>query len=141
MTVNNIQNLILKMGESGCFYLCYVKIAEKNMRKNIDIIEKAYENIAVGNIYFNFNDINDPKNFYIENAEGLLYNLTGRRWYVTKEAPDFIPDDKYFFWVYKGRNKYGQLIYHAECEFFLPIEPSANRKGWEPDSLRVCVLR
>ena len=46
MTVNNIQNLILKMGESGCFYLCYVKIAERNMRKNIDIIEKAYENIT-----------------------------------------------------------------------------------------------
>lgn len=141
MTINNIQNLILKMGESSCFYLCYVKIAERNMRKNIDIIEKAYENIAVGNIYFNFNDINDPKNFFVENAEGLLYNLTGRRWYVTKESPDFIPKDNYFFWVYKGRDKNGNLIYHAECDFFFPIEPSAKRKGWKPDSLRVCVLR
>ena len=141
MTVNNIQNLILKMGESGCFYLCYVKIAERNMRKNIDIIEKAYENIAVGNIYFNFNNINDPKNFYIESAEGLLYNLTGRRWRVTKEDPDFIPNDKYFFRVYKTMDENDRLIYHAESEHFFPIEPSARRKGWVEDGLRVCVLR
>lgn len=141
MTVNNIQNLILKMGESGCFYLCYVKIAEKNMRKNIDIIEKAYENIAVGNIYFNFNDINDPKNFFIESAEGLLYNLTGRRWRVTKEDPKFTPDDKYFFRVYKTMDENDRLIYHAECDFFFPVEPSARKKGWVEDGLRVCVLR
>lgn len=141
MTVNNIQNLILKMGESGCFYLCYVKIAERNMRKNIDIIEKAYENIAVGNIYFNFNDINDPKNFFIESAEGLLYNLTGRRWLVTKEDPDFIPGDKYFFRVYKTMDENDRLIYHAESEHFFPVVPSAKRKGWVEDGLRVCVLR
>lgn len=141
MTVNNIQNLILKMGESGCFYLCYVKIAERNMLKNIDIIEKAYENIAVGNIYFNFNNINDPKNFYIESAEGLLYNLTGRRWRVTKEDPDFIPGDKNFFRVYKTMDENDRLIYHAESEHFFPIEPSAKRKGWVEDGLRVCVMR
>ena len=141
MTVNNIQNLILKMGESGCFYLCYVKIAERNMRKNIDIIEKAYENIAEGNIYFNFKNINDPKNFYIESAEGLLYNLTGRRWRVTKEDEDFIPSDKNFFRVYKTMDENDRLIYHAESEHFFPIEPSAKRKGWVVDGLRVCVLR
>lgn len=141
MTVNNVQNLILKMGESGCFYLCYVKIAERNMRKNIDIIEKAYENIAEGNIYFNFNDINDPKNFYIESAERLLYNLTGKRWRVTKEDKDFIPNDKYFFRVYKTMDENDRLIYHAESEHFFPIEPSARRKGWVEDGLRVCVLR
>lgn len=141
MTVNNIQNLILKMGESGCFYLCYVKIAEMNIRKNIDIIEKAYENIAVGNIYFNFNNINDPKNFFIESAEGLLYNLTGRRWRVTKEDPGFIPNDKYFFRVYKTMDENDRLIYHAESEHFFPIEPSARKKRWVEDGLRVCVLR
>lgn len=140
MTVNNIQNLILKMGESGCFYLCYVRIAERNMRKNIDIIEKAYENIAVGNIYFNFNNINDPKNFYIENAGGLLYNLTGRRWRVTKESKDFIPNDNNFFRVYKTMDENDRLIYHAESEHFFPIEPSARKKGWAEDGLRVCVL-
>lgn len=141
MTVNNIQNLILKMGESGCFYLCYVKIAERNMSKNIDIIEKAYENIAMGNIYFNFNNINDPKNFYIESAEKLLYNLTGRRWRVTKEDKDFIPSDKNFFRVYKTMDENDRLIYHAESEHFFPIEPSARRKGWVEDGLRVCVMR
>ena len=95
----------------------------------------------MGNIYFNFNNINDPKNFFIENAEGLLYNLTGRRWRVTKESKDFIPGDKYFFRVYKTMDENDRLIYHAESEHFFPVEPSARRKGWVEDGLRVCVLR
>ena len=140
MTFNNVQNVIKKMGEKGCFYLCYVSIAERFLRKRIDVIEKAIENISLGNIFFDYDDINNSNQFYIIDGAKLLKNLTGKNWKVTKETKDFKPKDEYFFKVYICSGKNGVAFYHAETDNFLPLVPSAKDQGFKVDSLRVCVL-
>lgn len=140
MTFNNVQNVIKKMGEKGCFYLCYLRIAERFLKKRLDVVEKAVENIAAGNIFFDYNDINNPNQFYVVDGAKLLKNLTGKNWKVTKETKDFKPEDEYFFKVYICSGKDGAAYYHAEKDDFLPLVPSAKDKGFKVDSLRVCVL-
>lgn len=140
MTFNNVQNIVKKLGEVGCFVFCYIRIAEQFLGKRIDIVEKVIENITLGNILFDYDNINNPNQFFVVDAEKLLKNLTGRNWRVTKEDRFFKPKDNFYFKVYVCRNKNGKIYYHAERDDFVPIVPSAKEKGFEVDSLRVCQL-
>lgn len=140
MTFNDVQNVIKKMGEKGCFYLCYARIAEQFLHKRIDLVEKAVENITLGNILFDYDNIDNPNQFFIADAEKLLKNLTGKNWRVTKEDRFLKPKNDFYFKVYICRKKNGSIYYHAEKDDFLPLLPSAKAKGFEVDSLRVCRL-
>ena len=138
MTFNNVQNVVKKLGEVGCFVFCYFRIAEQFLKRRIDIVEKVIENISLGNILFDYDNLNNPNQFFVVDAEKLLKNLTGKNWRVTKEDRFFKPKDEFYFKVYVGRNKNGSIYYHAEKDDFCPIIPSSKEKGLEVDSLRVC---
>jgi hypothetical protein len=140
MTFNNVQTVVKKLGEVGCFVFCYFRIAERFLHKRIDIIEKVIENISLGNILFDYDNINNPNQFFVVDAAKLLKNLTGRDWRVKKEDRFFKPKDEFYFKVYVGRNKNGSIYYHAEKDDFCPIIPSSKEKGLEVDSLRVCQV-
>lgn len=140
MTFNNVQTVVKKLGEVGCFVFCYFRIAERFLHKRIDIIEKVIENISLGNILFDYDNLNNPNQFFVVDASKLLKNLTGRDWKVTKEDRFFKPKDEFYFKVYQFRTAKGDVVLHAEMDNFLPIVPSSKEKGHELNSLRVCQL-
>lgn len=140
MTFNNIQTIVEKLGEVGCFVFCYFRIAERFLNKRIDIVEKVIENITLGNILYDYDNKDNPNQFFILDAEKLLKNLTGRNWRVTKEDRFFKPKDEFYFKVYQCRTRTGKIFFHAEMDNFLPYEPSAKERGCELHSLRVCQL-
>jgi len=81
---SGIQTFLQEAGEAACYALCIAKIAEKINGKAVEPIEALREGIERKFIYYNWDNPDDPDNFYVNDAEKFLCLLTGRRAAVIK---------------------------------------------------------
>lgn len=76
------QNGIIKqMYESGCYFLCICKMAERYMNKEVDVVNVAQVAMEHGWIY---------RDFTVQKPDSIFSYLTGRRPIVsmTEQKPD-----------------------------------------------------
>lgn len=86
-----IQTFLAEAGESACYALSIIRIAELYTRREFDPLLALQRGIDVGHIKYNPADTNDNDNFYVERPDDFLGLLTGELWAVTKEAADYKP--------------------------------------------------
>lgn len=83
-----IQTVFEKAGESACLLLSLLSIAEEYTGLPVDFIVAYRKCIELGLI---------EKDFYCNDQEKMLYELTGKKWKktVVKELPDLVPENMY----------------------------------------------
>jgi len=111
-----IQTLFAEAGEAACYALSGGDVADEYLQKHgrpgVDPCQALLVGIDKKRIYYNPNDENDEKNFYVDNMAGFLEDLTGVRWEVTKAAPDaVIPPGSYVIERWE-RVKTGAVLGH-----------------------------
>jgi len=88
---HSIQTFFAEAGESACYALDIIKIAEIYTRREFDPIIALQRGIETGYIKYDPQNPQDNDNFYVSDPASYLGLLTGELWSVTKEAPDYIP--------------------------------------------------
>jgi len=84
-----IQSFLLTAGESACYALDIVQLAEIFTGVKRDLIDTLEQAIDKRYIKFNYHDYDDDDNFFVMNPAGMLSWLTGKVWTVTKEGADY----------------------------------------------------
>lgn len=84
-----IQTFMAEAGESACYALDIVKIAERVTGKEIDPLAALYGAISSGFIHYNESDQNDNDNLFVRDPAAFLSSLTGSRWTVEKAGSDY----------------------------------------------------
>lgn len=85
---NGIQTVFEKAGDYACLFLSLLSIAEEYTGLPVDFIVAYRKCIELGLI---------EKDFYCNDQEKMLYELTGKKWKktVVKELPDLVPENMY----------------------------------------------
>jgi hypothetical protein len=86
-----IQTFLAEAGESACYALDIIKIAEIFSRRDFDPLVALQRGIETGFIAYDPQNPNDNNNFYVKDPASYLGMLTGELWTVTKEYPDYKP--------------------------------------------------
>ncbi len=86
-----IQTFLAEAGESACYALDIIKIAEIFTRREFDPLVALQRGIEVGYIKYDPKNPQDNDNFYVDKPADFLGLLTGELWTVTKEYPDYKP--------------------------------------------------
>jgi len=81
-----IQSFMATVGDSGCYALAIMQLAEVS-----DPISTLMEAIDKRFIKFNYNDYDDDDNMYVMAPAEMLSWLTGKKWTVTKESATYVP--------------------------------------------------
>lgn len=100
----NEQLVAKKIGDSGCYFLSLVKVAETISKKNVDIF-RTYANALANNWI--------QEDLYIVNPDRLLKNLTGKTC-VTEKSTDlnYKPkENEYLIGCYE-RKEVGRTFSH-----------------------------
>jgi hypothetical protein len=80
-----IQTFFQKAGEAACYALCIVKLAEKITGNSVEPLEALLIGIERKAVYYNWENPDDPDNFFVKDPEAFLSMLTGKRVSVRKE--------------------------------------------------------
>jgi hypothetical protein len=83
-----IQTFFQEAGEAACYALCIVKIAEKITGKAIEPLYALLSGIERKFIYYNWDNPDDPDNFYVKDPEKFLCLFIGKRVTVIKVEYD-----------------------------------------------------
>ena len=84
-----VQTFLSEAGESACYALSILKIANKITGKYFPVVETLSDCIAKKFIHFNMANPNDDDNFFVSNPDKMLSHLTGIKWSVSKESADY----------------------------------------------------
>jgi hypothetical protein len=140
MMPEGIQTFFAEAGESACYVLAIIKIAERLTQKSIDPIITMIEAIDKGEIHYNYTNKNDDDNFFVKKPESILNRLTGETYILTKESPLYItqPGDQIVQrWE---RKKTGVTTGHFRLADWDSLYDSQTVKYGEIVSLRVFHL-
>lgn len=88
---NGIQSFLISAGDNACYALDIIKLAEEVLNQHIDIIVALESGIDKKYIKFNYDDYNDPDNFYVLYAHKFLSLLTNQVWIMRHERADYKP--------------------------------------------------
>lgn len=91
MIKEKIQSFMQSAGEYGCYALSIIKLAEMENGEHIDLIVALESGIDKKYIKFNYDDYNDPDNFYVLYAHKFLSLLTNQVWIMRHERADYKP--------------------------------------------------
>jgi len=80
----DIQTFFQKAGDSACYALCIAKIAEKITGRFNNPLDSLLYGISRKFVYYNWDNPDDPNNFYVDDAEKFLSLLVGKRATATK---------------------------------------------------------
>ena len=123
-----IQTFLAEAGEAACYALDIIRIAELHLGKELDALIELDAGIINGYIYYNQNNSNDNRNFFVENPAAFLQMMTGAEWEVTKQSATYLPRQNEYVVDRWERVKTGTVIGH----FRLPDWDSlANSKTVE----------
>jgi hypothetical protein len=139
---NGMQNLAYSLGQSGCYALCLIDIAEEYNGKEIDIIKAICEAISRGYIEYHWDNWADPNNFFVHQPALFLEMMTKKKWIVKhdlsgrekKEAREYII--RRYEFVQTGRTQG-----HFERDVFKPYLNSKTVRCGEEVSTRVCIVQ
>lgn len=125
---NNVQYLYQNIGSKGCLVLCYIHIAEKITGKEIDAPRAILRLIQLGYVSYDTADRTGNKMLYVEDAEGVMYALTGQKYSVLKSTD--IPADKNGVYIIReyAYTSTGITRRHFNCEDFEPYNDSITKK-------------
>ena len=88
--IKGLQNFIESMGKEGCYFLSLCKLFSAK-----DIITTALECNKRGYLFYNWKDPDDKLNFNVDNPEGIIEYITGKKCRVTKHYAG-VPVEKYY---------------------------------------------
>jgi hypothetical protein len=81
-----IQTFLQEAGESACYALSIIKIAERITGRSIEPVTALVDGIEKKHIRYNWNDQHDGDNFFVADPAALLSALTGKPVTVRKET-------------------------------------------------------
>lgn len=81
-----IQTFLIGAGQASCYALCIAKLAERITGKDVDPLEALLRGIEQYCFHYNFEDPDDPRNFFVNDPAAFLRALTGK--YVTVRKVD-----------------------------------------------------
>lgn len=136
--IEGIQNFLDEAGEAGCYVLALTSVAEEENHEDIDVLAAMRKGITGGMIHYNEANPNDNDNFYVNDAAGYLNRLTGDRWEVRKEGPNYQPFHGEYEIDRWERVKTGQTFAHFNRPFWEPYVGSLTVKYGKIVSKRIC---
>ena len=139
-----IQTFFAEAGEAACYALDLIDVADEWGatwgQPAKDPCKALQTGIDLGCIHYSANDENDEQNFYVENPAKFLEDLTGVRWEVRKEPPEYEaqakPDE--FVILRSERVKTGATLGHFWRRRFNSLVHSLCVERGKIVSLRVC---
>ncbi len=85
-----IQTFFAEVGEAACYALDIIQIAIEETGRAMEPVTALNIGINRGDIYYNRQDPNDNRNFYVDHPEHFLGRLAGGVWTVDKTGPEYI---------------------------------------------------
>lgn len=134
---SGIQTFYAEVGEAACYAFCIVDIAIEVLHTALEEIHCILQGIAVGYIYYNWNDPEDSKNFFVEHPEKFLGMLTGLEWSVEKTGPDYVLKEGEYAVERWERVVTGATLGHFNREHFDPLLSSKCVKYGKKVSRRI----
>lgn len=131
---NNIQEKLLEIGRSGCYFLCLLKIAEIKCNKSFSIID-TYEDFLTKSYI--------KRNCFVLNAKNILSDLCNTfvtyRWEPSDYKPFF---DEFVIKRYAIKKGEGELTHfvlfdYEGNEIFNPLTTSPAYTAGKVADLRV----
>ena len=134
---DNIQFFLKEAGQSACYTLCLIRVAEKYLKKDLDVVKAMQIGIEKRCIDYKDGDTEYEDNFYVRCPETFLFYLTGVHWEVRKETyPYNARKGEYVINRYE-RQRTGCISAHFEMDDFHPIANSLTVKYGRIASVRV----
>lgn len=139
---NGMQNLAYSLGSTGCYTLCLIDVAEEYSGKKIDILAVVEDAISKGYIYYNWENWNDPDNFFVKQPALFLEMLTGKKWTVSHDlaGKEKRKENEYIIRRYECKQT-GTTKAHFERDVFKPYLNSRTVRYGEEVSTRVCTVQ
>lgn len=143
-----IQTFFAEAGESACYGFMLGDVAdefdEERCRKiggvhdPIDPCQSLLLGVERKRIHYNWDDENDENNFFVDFPEAFLEDLTGVRWEVRKEAPDYQPKPGEYIIKRSERTSTGKVLGHFWRDRCNSLRRSLCVERGTVVSLRVC---
>ena len=142
---NGLQNQLAAMGESSCYFLSLVKIAEEVIRDRIDLIWAFDSCVTKRYVRFIYSKPEDGDNCYIDNPLGVLKLLTGRNWNYHKvtdkeEIKAWSAADEEYTIQRWYRKTTGKEFYHFRRPSWDPLLDSQTVKFGAIDALYIFTV-
>lgn len=88
--IEGVQSFMTSAGDTACYALCVVKIAEMENERDIDVVRAMIDGIREKHIRFSWDDFTDGWNFFMDRPHRFLSMMTGGSWSVRHEAADYV---------------------------------------------------
>jgi hypothetical protein len=135
-----VQSFLSAAGESACYALCIIKIAERVSGIIKNPVEALTTGVEGGYIKYNWENPNDPDNFWVSDPAGFLrYLVLNHNFKVTvrKEPAEYCPQpDEYIVQCWE-RQVTGKTITHFRLPDWDSLLNSQTVKYGRVASLRV----
>ena len=135
-----IQTFFSEAGEAACYGFALGNVAEEYLKSEIDPDRALMAGIEEGFIHYSWDNPDDSDNFYVDHPEGFLKYLTGRKWTVRKEGPDYQPKPGEYLIQRYERTQTGQVIGHFRRPNWDSLVNSVTVRCGQIVSTRVCAL-
>jgi len=83
--IRHIQTLCMGVGDGACYALSLIKVAEKFLGCELDVLKIINEAIEKNIIKFNWGTPTDNVAMFVNNPAEFLQMLTGQKWAVRRE--------------------------------------------------------
>ncbi|MFP3041878.1 DUF261 domain-containing protein [Treponema primitia] len=138
---NGIQTFLQEAGESACYALCIIKIAEDILGHELDPISSLLLGIEKHCIDYNWQDETDNNNFYVRDPAHFLSGLIGKTVTVRVESADLKPAPHEYAVQCWQRTKTGQVITHFKIAGWDPLVHSVTVAQGQIASLRIFTVK
>jgi hypothetical protein len=135
-----IQTFLDEAGDAACYAIDIVKIAERFLCREIDVVTALEAGINYGFVHYNWNNPADNDNFFVKQPAELLGFLTSRKWTVRKEMPDYVPQPGELVVQRWERKRTGSTIGHFRLPDWDSLVASQTVRYGELVSLRIFAL-
>ena len=140
---DGIQTFLNEAGESGCYALCLIDVAEEYTGKDMDIVRCLLDGVKSGAIQYRWNDAGFADNMYVSYPALFLEQMTGKKWSVT-HGEAYLADQKPPAGTYVinrwERKATGRTTGHFERNRFHPVENSLTVSQGKLVSTRICEV-
>lgn len=83
------QSFCKSIGKYGCYLLCLIHVAERELNTSFNKIEVITRCIEKGYVVFNYSNYDDVDNFFVKEPAKILNMLTGKCWEVRWEGAKY----------------------------------------------------
>lgn len=137
-----IQTFFGEVGEAACYALDLIDLALEGLGDSeIGVpAQLLAKGIAKGCIHYDWDNPEDNDNFYVNDPEGFLYEMTGRKWSVRKEPPEYVLVPGEMVIERWERQVTGQVMGHFRRPKFDSVLDSKTVKFGRLVSLRICKM-